>query len=142
MKTIAFLAACLLLLPSCSDPASNEPVLVFEDAWVRVMPPGSMMTAGFGQLVNRGHSEIHLSAYSSPQFADVSLHQSLTENGVSRMQAVGDLSLSAGEKLELAPGGYHLMLMRPAQENFTSVQIHIDLADGKRFSFDLALERR
>lgn len=106
------------------------------------MPPGSMMTAGFGQLINRSDSELRLSGYSSPQFADVSLHQTLTENGVSRMQAVEDLRLSAGEQMELAPGGYHLMLMRPLQEDFTTVQLQIDLADGQRFSFELAVERR
>jgi len=101
-----------------------------------------MMTAGFGKLINRSDSELQIAAYTSPQFGDVSLHQTVTENGVSRMQAVEGLSLPAGSDLELAPGGYHLMLMRPLQADAANVQLHIDLADGQRFSFELPVERR
>ena len=141
MKFILTCAACLLLF-ACSGPSDGESSLQFEDAWVRAMPPGSMMTAGFGKLINRSDSELQIAAYTSPQFGDVSLHQTVTENGVSRMQAVEGLSLPAGSDLELAPGGYHLMLMRPLQADAANVQLHIDLADGQRFSFELPVERR
>lgn len=141
MKYFFSMAACLLLF-ACSDAAGPAPALQFEDAWVRAMPPGSMMTAGFGRLINRSDSDMHFSGYSSPQFADVSLHQTKSVDGMSRMQEVEGLSLSAGGDFELTPGGYHLMLMRPLDAGHEQVLLHFDLADGRRFSFELPIERR
>jgi len=139
-KRLLIIPACLLFFACSND--SRDPSLSFENAWIRPIPPGSMMTAGFGKLINHSGSEIRISGYSSPQFADVSLHQTVSENGVSRMQAVAELRLPAGGAVELTPGGYHLMLMHPVQAEFSGVLLHIDLADGKRVSFELGVERR
>jgi periplasmic copper chaperone A len=37
-------------------------------------------------------------------------------DGVTSMRAIGDLTIRAGESLELAPGGFHLMMMNPLEE--------------------------
>jgi copper(I)-binding protein len=130
-----------LVLAACSQPAAEKP-LEFENAWVRPMPPGSMMTAGFGRLVNYSDADIEINAYSSPQFEDVSLHQTVLEGGLSRMNKVPVLNLAAGSEMELAPGGYHLMFMKQIGEQTESVQINFELADGRRFTFELPVERR
>ena len=106
------------------------------------MPPGSMMTAGFGRLVNNSDTAMEISAYSSPQFGDVSLHQTVLEGGLSRMNEVPVLNLAAGSEIELAPGGYHLMLMQPIGAKADKVEIHFELADDRRFTFELPVERR
>ncbi len=115
---------------------------MFENAWVRAIPPGSMMTAGFGKLINNGPEEIEITGYSSPQFASVSLHRSVLEDGVSRMEEVPMLSIGAGSEVELAPGGFHLMLMRPLQKDAKLVLLHIDVSPDRRFSYELPVERR
>jgi copper(I)-binding protein len=130
-----------LILAACSQPAAESP-LGFEDAWVRPMPPASMMTAGFGRLVNNSGTDIEISSYSSPQFEDVSLHQTVLEGGLSRMKEVPMLNLVAGSEIELAPGGYHLMFMKPIGEQTEIVEIHFELAGGQHFSFELPVERR
>jgi copper(I)-binding protein len=140
MKLLKLIAACLLLA-ACSPPAT-ENSLDFENAWVRAMPPGSMMTAGFGRLLNNSDTAIEISAYSSPQFEDVSLHQTVLKDGLSRMNEVPVLNLAAGSEIELAPGGYHLMFMQPIGELTEIVEIHFELAGGQRFSFELPVERR
>jgi len=140
MKLLKLIAACLLLA-ACVQPAAEDS-LDFKDAWVRAMPSGSMMTAGFGRLVNNTVTDIEISAYSSPQFGDVSLHQTVLEGGLSRMEEVPALSMPAGSEVELAPGGYHLMLMKPLGETSEIVEISMDLADGQRFIFKLPVERR
>jgi hypothetical protein len=130
-----------LILAACSQPAAESP-LGFEDAWVRPMPLASMMTAGFGRLVNNSGTDIEISAYSSPQFEDVSLHQTVLEGGLSRMKKVPALNLAAGSEIELAPGGYHLMFMKQIGEQTKNVEINFDLAGGRRFTFELPVERR
>lgn len=106
------------------------------------MPPGSMMTAGFGRLVNNGDQELEIIAYASPQFNDVSLHQTIVVDGLSRMKAVPVLKIPAGSDFEPAPGGFHLMFMSPANALEDVLSIRIELADGGQFSFELPVERR
>ena len=140
MKLFSLIVSCLLLA-ACSRPVA-EHQLLFEDAWVRAMPPGSMMTAGFGRLVNDSSEDFEIIAYTSPQFGDVSLHQTVMENGLSRMDEIPALAIPAGSEIELAPGSYHLMFMRPTQEHTDVVEVHIEVAGGGRFSFELPVERR
>jgi copper(I)-binding protein len=136
---IALVSSCIIL--ACT-PQDEEPHLNFENAWIRALPPGSMMTAGFGSLINAGDVDLEIGAFSSPVFGDVSLHQTIDKGGVSHMQSVPELSLAAGATLTLEPGGYHLMLMKPGQDVSDGVQIDIEVADGTIFSFELPIERR
>ncbi len=138
-----FLLAAGILLAACSPPAVEQ-TLKFEDAWVRATPPGAMMTAGFGRLVNQTDHKLEITAFTSPSYGDVSLHQTVIENGVSRMREVPGLSIPPGEEIELAPGGYHLMLMMPTQPSgpHDRVVLQIEEAGGQRFSFELPVERR
>ena len=131
------------LLAACSPPGI-EPALDFEEAWVRATPPGAMMTAGFGRLVNHTDLELEITAYTSPSHGDVSLHQTVIENGVSRMKEVPGLSIPPGGEVELAPGGYHLMLMMPTQASgpHDRVELLIEEAGGQQFKFELPVERR
>ena len=131
-----------ILLAACSPPGVNS-ALEFEEAWVRATPPGAMMTAGFGRLINHTDASLEITAYTSPDYGDVSLHQTVIENGVSRMREVPELSIPPGSEIELAPGGYHLMLMVPTQASgpHERVVLHIDEAGGRRFSFEIPVER-
>lgn len=138
-----FLLAAGIFVAACSPPAVEQ-TLSFEDAWVRAMPPGAMMTAGFGRLVNHTDHQLEITAYTSPAYDDVSLHQTVIENGVSRMREVPGLSIPPGGEVELAPGGYHLMLMMPTQASgpHDRVVLRIEVAEGQQFNFELPVERR
>jgi copper(I)-binding protein len=138
-----FLLAASIFLVACA-PSAVEPTLQFEDAWVRAMPPGTMMTAGFGRLVNHSDVSLEITVYTSPAFGEVSLHQTVIENGVNRMREVSGLAIPPGGEVELAPGGYHLMLMLPIQTSGGNdrVVLQIEVAGGQRFSFELPVERR
>ncbi len=138
-----YLLAASIFLAACSPPAVEQ-TLKFEDAWVRATPPGAMMTAGFGRLINHTDHQLEITAFTSPSYGDVSLHQTVIENGVSRMREVPGLSIPPGGEVELAPGGYHLMLMMPTQPSgpHDRVVLHIEVAGGERFNFKLPVERR
>jgi copper(I)-binding protein len=132
-----------LLLAACSPPAEDK-ILKFEDAWVRSTPPGAMMTAGFGRLTNHSDVLLEIIAFSSPAFGDVSLHRTVIENGVSEMREIPALSIPPGDSVELAPGGYHLMLMMPRQtsESLAHIKLQFESAAGQRFTFVVPVERR
>ena len=135
--------AASLFLAACSPPAAEQ-TLKFEDAWVRATPPGAMMTAGFGRLVNHTDLKLEITAFTSPNYGDVSLHQTVIENGVSRMKEVPGLSIPPGDEVELAPGGYHLMLMMPKQASgpHDLIELLIEEAGGQSFSFEIPVEQR
>ena len=139
------LPACAagLLLGVCSNAAAGQD-LTFDAAWIRAMPPGMKMTAGFGRLHNVGAETIELTGFASPQFGDVSLHRTELVEGVSRMREITSLSIGTGETIELAPGGYHLMLMQPAGLLAVGQTVTVEMtsSDGRSFDFDVPVERR
>lgn len=124
--------------------ATEDPVLLLEKGWIRAMPPGMKMTAGFGRLRNLSDQALKIVGFSSPAFGEVSLHLSETIDGVSRMRGIPSLRIEAGASVELAPGGYHLMLMTPREslEPDQPVTVVLTTADGDEFSFTVPVERR
>jgi copper(I)-binding protein len=65
-------------------------------------------------------------------------------DGVSRMREVESLTVPADGSIELAPGGYHLMLMMPAGPIAPgdSVTVTMTTADGRTFLHEVPVERR
>ena len=124
--------------------AAGEQQLRFADAWVRAVPPGMGMTAGFGTIRNEGPDDIELTAFSSPEFGEVSLHRTEEVDGVSRMRDVPSLTVPSGAAVELAPGGYHLMLMKPLHklEAGQPATLRMTAEDGRVFTFEVPVERR
>ncbi len=127
---------------SCKAADENLP-LEWRDGWVRALPPGSGMTAAYGELWNKSPETIHLNAFDSKTFANVSMHQSIMQDGVSRMQESRDVQIAAGEVLKLQPGGMHLMLMRADRDVLAGDKIEIVISSGtQRFLFILPVEAR
>ncbi|MFK8030787.1 MAG: copper chaperone PCu(A)C [Gammaproteobacteria bacterium] len=130
---LLLLLAATLELSACTAPEKPAQPLSVSGAWVRLNPPGSMMTAGYGQFENTGNETIVLTGFSSPQFGDVSLHYTEDVDGTSTMREAGPKTLAPGESLTLQPGGFHLMLMQrkvPTPEGF-NVDILVDLDTGE-----------
>jgi copper(I)-binding protein len=101
------LAALFLLLPITAFAQTNG--ITIENAWSR---PAAAGRVGVVYLtVKDSGSADTLTGASSPVAARAELHESFTENGVSRMRPVGPLQIEPGKPLTLAPGGLHIMLM-------------------------------
>lgn len=87
-----------------------QSALHIENAWVRAMPPTQRMTAAYMTLHNTGSTALTVSgAYAAG--GDASLHATRRDGDRRRMAPVESLTLEPGERVELAPGGLHLMLM-------------------------------
>ena len=102
-----------LLVAACS---SDSPPLVATDVVVKPPMPGMRMTAGYLTLRNNTAEDIAIDRVTSPQFGKVEMHETVIEDGVARMSALGEVVLPAGEAVEFKPGGKHLMLMRPSED--------------------------
>lgn len=120
------LLAGILLAPA----ALGQPVI--SNAWVRAMPPTQSMTAGYLALDNTGDSAITITGATSDASPRVEIHTTVTRDGMQRMQPVDAIEVKAGGRVELAPGGYHLMLreMPSMPVEGDSIELCLELASG------------
>jgi copper(I)-binding protein len=96
-------------VPACARECTPQ----VRDGWVRLPPMAMPMMAGFGRIENRCATPLTIIGVSSPAFADTSLHETRTVDGVSRMRALPQLRIAPDGVATLKPGGMHLMLMEP-----------------------------
>jgi len=106
-------------------------------AWIRVLP-GSLPAGAYVTLENDSAQPIALSGASSTLYAEAMLHLSSAAGGISRMSTVDSLQVPAHGKAELAPAGYHLMLMQPRQpvKPGDTVTLILKFADGSTLVTD------
>jgi copper(I)-binding protein len=114
-------------------------VLVATGGWVRATPPGMPMLAGYVTLANGGDAPVTLVGASSPAVEAVELHRTEIVDGVSRMRAAGELVIAPDETLALAPGGLHMMLMRPVAPISAGDTVEVTLDLGAAGTQVLAL---
>jgi copper(I)-binding protein len=84
--------------------------LRIDQPFARATPPGAKTGGVFFTVENRGEIGDTLIRASSPIAGAVELHQMAVEAGVMKMRAIPAVEVKPGGKLELKPGGYHLML--------------------------------
>lgn len=92
------------------------------------------MLAGFGRIDNDCHIPLAITGASSPAFGEVSVHETTRVDDISRMRAVPELVVPAGEAAVLEPGGLHLMLADPRAPLAPgdTVVVEFALRDGGR----------
>src|SRR5256714_2980796 len=93
--------------------ATEEAGISVRDAWVRETPPGMAMTAGYMVLQNKTSRPQVLVAARSSGFQTVTIHRSITKQGMTGMEHSLQVELLPHASLPFAPGGYHLMLLNP-----------------------------
>lgn len=126
------LLAAFALLASSNLPAAQADHVTASHAWIRLLP-AHLPAGGYVTLQNNGSSIARLTAAHSTTYHSVMLHQSSTgNNGMSSMNAVGQLTIAAQGKTTLAPAGYHLMLEQATRvlKPGDTVDIILDFADG------------
>lgn len=104
-----------------------------KDGWIRLMPGGMDMQAGFGRIVNACATPATIVSASSAAYGSVELHESKIVDSINRMRAVPELRIAPDNAVVLKPGGLHLMLMQPkaALKERSRVAIEFKLKDGR-----------
>lgn len=105
MRALLVLTASLMLA-ACSRVV--EPISI-DGVWARATPPGSRVTAAYAELTAREADA--LIAVATPVAGRVEIHASTHVDSAMHMHPVAEIELPAGERVVLAPGGLHLMLM-------------------------------
>jgi len=116
IATLGLPAGALAQSPMASQPpgsgAPAQGVLHVEGAWARTSPMMQLAGAAFMVLVNDGSADDALVAASTPVATTVELHQTTADaSGVMTMAPVPEVPVPAGGRTELAPGGFHVMLI-------------------------------
>jgi copper(I)-binding protein len=148
--TIPFLlaaAAALLLTAAAVISIARGTEVVSGDlavvaAWARATPPGAKVGAAYVTVENRGGTDDRLIGASSPAAEAMEAHESVEQDGVAQMRPLNPLTIPAGGKLEMRPGGVHLMLMRlsaPLKEGETvPMTLTFEKAGEMRIEADIA----
>jgi periplasmic copper chaperone A len=80
--------------------------------WTRATPPSAKVAGGFLSITNKGTTEDRLLSATFVGSSSTEVHEMAHEAGVMKMRELPKgLVIKPGEKIELAPGGYHLMFI-------------------------------
>jgi copper(I)-binding protein len=136
MKIWIIVAVALLLatagcapLPAATSPA---PGITIEGAFARPSPTEGGTGGMFMTIANGSAASDRLVGGSSPAAQTVEIHETIDDNGVMKMRPVpGGFEIPAGGKLELKPGGKHVML----------IGLTAPLAEGQEIEITLNFEK-
>jgi copper(I)-binding protein len=103
------LASMLLVLTFPTLAETGGPIHV-ADAKARPTSPGATSGVVYMVVMNHGAVDDSLTGLSTPVADKAEMHRSVNENGVMRMDAVGDLPLKANGGVTFEPAGLHIML--------------------------------
>jgi copper(I)-binding protein len=107
--------AALLCIASRAQPSTeiraHDDIRVTE-AWIRWLP-ANLPGAGYATLTNTGSTVQVLVGVSSPDYADISIHVTHDDNGMTEMRPIDSIILKPHTSVRFAEGGYHFMLMQP-----------------------------
>lgn len=120
-----------LVRPCAAAQPDTAPKIAASDPWVRWLP-NDLAAAGYVTLTNSGDKPIDLKGASSPDYASVMLHQTVSNGSTSRMLMVDNATVPAHGRLPIAPGGYHFMLENPYRKvkPGDTVQLVLKFSDG------------
>ncbi|GAA3202420.1 copper chaperone PCu(A)C [Actinocorallia longicatena] len=122
--------------PIASTPTLAAPSLTVTGQWVKTADKG--MSAAFGTLVNDTGADITVVAATTPASPMVELHEVLGAGGEMKMQPrKGGFTVPAHGRLELKPGGLHIMLMNVTEpiEPGAEIAFTLKLEDGTTVPF-------
>lgn len=108
LSPVRRLALLALTLVAFAAHADEGPVV--SEAWARATPPGVEVGAAYLVVVGGSRAD-RLVGASSERAAMVHLHDVVEEGGVAKMRSTESVEIPAGQRVELAPKGRHLMLM-------------------------------
>jgi copper(I)-binding protein len=133
-RLLALALASLVSLPALAQVSVSDP-------WIRATVPQAKVAGAFMQL--KSAKAATLVEVKSPAAGRVELHQMAMEGQTMRMRAVESIALPAGRTVNLASGGYHVMLFDLKQQLKEGEQVPLTLvvqdAAGKRENVALSV---
>lgn len=109
------------LLAACSDSAtqiasrevSDLPPLTVSEIRLTEPMTGMRMGAGYLTLTNNSEQDIKITRVGGIGLETVDMHESILNDGISRMEKLPQIVVPAGQSILFEPGAKHLMLRYP-----------------------------
>ena len=141
MKQLLAAAAVAITLTAHAQRSADVDV---KSAWARPTVAGQTGTGAFMHLMSKDGAR--LLGASSDVAGVVEIHEMAMQGNVMRMRAIRNLDLPPGSRVELKPGGHHMMLMdlkRPLTTGETiKVELRLETRDKKLVTQPIEIEVR
>ncbi|HQU69702.1 MAG TPA: copper chaperone PCu(A)C [Albidovulum sp.] len=132
MKHLILTTALLLSAPAAfACEAVTVGDLTIQHAWSKATIGADRPAAFYVGITNSGSSDDALVGISTPAAGMSMLHETVVTDGVASMPHAMRVPVPAGQTVQLAPGGYHGMLM----------VLTAALKEGDRFPVTLTFEK-
>jgi periplasmic copper chaperone A len=130
-RTVVTLATFALLFGTA---AAGQAPLTISGAWVREPVPGRPMTAAYAVLENPGATDVQVVGASTDIAGTVELHEMVRSGDMMKMAPVKSITVPAKGRVELKPGGLHVMLFelkKPVKDGETVSLTFMTSAGGQ-----------
>ncbi len=118
-RRLILAAAAAFLLPLG---ALAQSTVTVSGVWVRETVPGRNVTAAYATVENPGTADLQIVGASAEVAGRVEMHEMMRSGDMMKMSPVKAITVPAKGKVELKPGGLHIMLFdlkRPLKEGET-----------------------
>ncbi len=129
------------LTGAAAPPGEAASQIQVEDAWIRWLP-ANVPGGGYMTVTNTGTQARILIGASSPDYGEVSMHQTRFRNGMNEMTPVESVELIPFRPVRFAEGGYHLMLLHPKRSLQIGDRVLIALHFAQGPSVEIPFEVR
>jgi len=136
--TLAFAVLCFVAGGACAHDYTLKSLSI-DHAFARATPPGAKSGGAFFVVENAGKTPDKLIRAASPVAGAVELHQMAMDGGIMTMRAMTAMDVPAAGKLELSPGGYHVMLLDLKQPLKVGDKVPLTLTFEKAGSVDITV---
>lgn len=108
MKTIIIIFAIFF---STSSWAIDTKKILITDARIRLLPPSAKVTALYMNIKNENAEAVILEKIKSEKAQMIELHTMEKQGEIMKMKEVPHIEIPANQKVSLAEGGLHVMMM-------------------------------
>src|SRR5690554_3996846 len=107
-STLLLLGSSLIGMVHAHDYQAGD--LRVQHPWSRPLPPVSPTGAAYMVIENHGQQPDALIGVSTPIAGHAELHEHVHQGDLMKMQQIERVEIAPGDRVEFAPGGYHVML--------------------------------
>lgn len=113
------------------------------NAWVQLAPPGATVNAAYMTLHNPQLHAQTIVGVSADCCAMTMLHHTRKHGDKVSMEHLDLLVVPAQASVQLAPGGLHIMLMKPGQDLAigSEVKLTFSFSDGTRQDLNISVKK-
>jgi copper(I)-binding protein len=109
-RLLIVLTICLACAGAAMAQTAPGPTIEIAHPFARATAVTAKTGAAYFSIVNTGTSDDRLIAAASPIAEKCEPHSTIDDKGVMRMRPLASIEVKAGGRVELKPGGMHLML--------------------------------